>query len=275
MNNPFSVLISVYKNDNPADFRAAIESVTVKQTIKPDEVYIYVDGPVSTELLDTINLLQKEMPFINVHKENQNKGLGKALQYGMLHVKHELVARMDADDISVPDRFECQLKQFEDDSELAVASGHTADFIGSLNNIIGIRKVPIGNEGCRNYMKQRDAINHPAVMFRKSEVLKAGNYQEWYLNEDSYLWLRMYLAGCKFDNLDKILVYMRSGDGQYARRGGWKYFKSEVGLQRLRLKNGIVSFPRYLFNCSIHFIVKCLLPNSVRGWIFKHLLRKH
>lgn len=270
---PFSVLISVYKNDNAHNFRFAIESVTIKQTVQPDEVYIYVDGPVSDVLADTIKKIEKELPYVYVHWEPTNKGLGNALQYGMEHVKYELVARMDADDISVPDRFENQLKQFEDDPQLSVASGHIADFIETTENIIGKRMVPIGHEACIQYMKKRDVLNHPAVMFRRSEVLKSGNYQDWYLNEDSYLWLRMYLAGCKFSNLDKILVYMRSGEGQYARRGGWKYFISEAGLQKLRLKYGIISLPQFMLNIIIHFVVKVLLTNNLRGLVFKRMLR--
>ena len=273
-NNLFSVLISVYKNDNPDDFRTAIESVTIKQTVQPDEVFVYVDGPVPNALASTIKQLEMEIPAVYVHWEVENKGLGRALQYGMEHVKHELVARMDADDISVPDRFECQLCQFEKDLELSVASGHIVDFIGTPENVIGKRTVPIGSETCMQYIKKRDVVNHPAVMFRKSEVLRAGNYQDWYLNEDSYLWLRMYLVGCKFNNLDRVLVYMRSGEGQYARRGGWKYFRSEAGLQKLRYKHRIISFPRYLFNMTVHFTVKVLMPNSVRGWVFQKLLRE-
>ena len=131
-NKLFSVLISVYKNDNPDDFRTAIESVTIKQTVQPDEVFVYVDGPVPNALASTIKQLEMEIPAVYVHWEVENKGLGRALQYGMEHVKHELVARMDADDISVPDRFECQLCQFEKDLELSVASGHIVDFIGKI-----------------------------------------------------------------------------------------------------------------------------------------------
>lgn len=270
----FSVLMSVYRNDKPADLRTAVESVSIKQTVQPDEVYIYVDGTVPTELEKTIKDLQSEISSIKVHWEKENMGLGKALQYGVLHVKNELVARMDADDISVSDRFEYQLKQFDEDPELSVASGHICEFIETIDNIVGKREVPIGAENARYRIKQRDPVNHMAVMFRKTDVLKAGNYQDWHYNEDSYLWLRMYLAKCKFNNLNKILVYVRTGKEMYARRGGWKYFKSEEGLQRLRLKNNIISFPIYIFNCTIHFIVKIILPNQIRGWFFRHLLRK-
>lgn len=269
----FSVLMSVYRNDNPIHLRVAVESVSIKQTLQPDEIFIYVDGEVPDALANTIKQLQAEIPTITVHWEKENKGLGIALQYGMLHVKHELVARMDADDISVPERFECQIKQFEEDPKLSVASGHIYDFIDSIDNVVGKRNVPIGPNEARNGIKKRDALNHVAVMFRKSEVLRAGNYQDWHYNEDSYLWLRMYLAGCKFNNLDKVLVYTRTGKDMYERRGGWKYYKSEEGLQRLRLKNNIISLPRYILNCSIHFTVKVLMPNCIRGWVFRNLLR--
>ena len=122
-------------------------------------------------------------------------------------------------------------------------------------------------------MKKRDGLNHVALMFRRSEVLRAGNYQDWHYNEDSYLWLRMYLAGCVFDNLDKVLVNVRVGSDMYKRRGGWRYYKSEEALQRLRWKNDIISFPRYLMNCSIHFMIKCLMPNKVRALVFQKFLR--
>lgn len=270
---PFSVLLSVYKNDNPQYFRTAIESVTVNQTVKPSEVYIYVDGRVPKELENTITELQKEIPYINVHWAEENKGLGLALRYGMEHVKYDLVARMDSDDISLPDRFECQLKQFEEHPEISVASGHINEFIDDPAHPIGTRKVPIGNFNIRKYMKKRDGLNHVAVMFRRSEVLRAGNYQDWHYNEDSYLWLRMYLAGCVFDNLDKVLVNVRVGSDMYKRRGGWRYYKSEEALQRLRWKNDIISFPRYLMNCSIHFMIKCLMPNKVRALVFQKFLR--
>lgn len=272
-NKPFSVLMSVYKNDDPFNFRIAVESVTINQTVKPDEVYIYVDGPVPENLAKTIRELESEIPTINVHWEIKNKGLGKALQYGIEHVKNELVARMDSDDISVPDRFECQLRQFDEDPDLSVASGHTIDFIDSPKNVLGKRVVPIGSDLCMQYIKKRDVFNHPAVMYKKSEVLKAGNYKDWYLNEDSYLWLRMYLAGCKFDNLNKVLVYMRSGKDQYLRRGGWKYFKSEAGLQYLRYKYGIIKLPQYIFNLLIHFVVKVLMPSKLRGLFYQKFLR--
>lgn len=270
----FSVLMSVYCNDKPEWVRIAVESISIRQTVQPDEVFIVVDGPVPDNLAQMLYKLQQEISTIHLEWCKENRGLGLALQYGLARVKHEIVARMDSDDISVPNRFEQQLIMLEQDPKLSIVGGHISEFIDSPDNIVGNRIVPITDVEIRTYMKKRDGLNHMTVMFRKSEVLRVGSYQHWYYNEDSWLWIRMYLGGCKFGNLDKTLVNVRVGKDMYARRGGWKYFKSEVGLQKIRLKKHIISLPRYYRNICIHFFIKVLIPNKVRGSIFQHLLRR-
>lgn len=275
MNEKFSVLMAVYKNDNPQDFRVAIESVTIKQTLKPNEVLVVVDGPVSQPLANMIGQLQAKIPYIKVEWCKENRGLGLALQYGMERVSYELVARMDSDDIALPQRFEHQVELFINDPELSVAGGQISEFIDTPDNIVGCRYVPLKNRDIHRYLKNRSGFNHMTVMFRKSKVLQAGNYQSFYFVEDIYLWLRMSLCSCKFANLDEVLVNVRVGREMYARRGGWKYFRSEARLQRFRLRNGIINLPFYLFNMIVHFTVKCLMPNKVRALFFQNMLRKH
>ena len=181
---------------------------------------------------------------------------------------------MDSDDISAQDRFEKQLKYLEAHPDCDILGGQMTEFIDNSDIIVGRRDVPMTNEDIYRYMKSRCGLNHVTVMFRKEAVLKAGNYQDWFWNEDYYLWVRMMLAGCKFANLTDVLVNVRSGKDQYARRGGMKYFKSEEGLQRFMLKNHLVSFPRYLFNISARLIVQVLMPNWLRGFVFRTLFRK-
>lgn len=270
----FSVLMPVYKNDKPADFRVAVESISVKQTVKPKEILIVVDGPVPDVLRETIQQVGRDIQGVKVEWCAVNQGLGLALQYGMERVSNEIVARMDSDDIALPDRFEKQLARFEQDSELGVLGGYIAEFIDTPDNIVGRRIVPTQHKDICKYLKKRDAFNHMTVMFRKSEVMKAGNYQHWYLNEDSYLWSRMLLAGCKFENLPDILVLARVGKDMYARRGGWKLFKSELKLQNFRLKKRIIGLPLYLFNVSVRFVVQILLPNKLRSIVFQRLFRE-
>lgn len=267
--------MAVYKNDTPQDFRVAIESVTIKQTLKPSEILVIVDGPVPPSLVSMIEQLQAAIPYMKVEWCKDNKGLGLALQYGMEHVSYELVARMDSDDIALPQRFEHQLNLFINNPELDIVGGQISEFIDVPDNIVGYRCVPLKNESIHSYLKKRSGFNHMTIMFRKSKVLQAGNYQNFYLAEDIYLWLRMSLCGCKFANLDEVLVNARVSKEMYQRRGGWKYFKSEAHLQKFRLKNGIISLPLYLFNMSVHFIVKCLMPNKIRSLFFQTVLRKH
>ena len=123
-------------------------------------------------------------------------------------------------------------------------------------------------------MKSRCALNHVTVMFRKETVLKAGNYQDWFWNEDYYLWVRMMMNKCVFANIPDVAVNVRSGADQYARRGGKKYFDSEIGIKKLMLRNGMITKMQFAVNYVQRFIIQLLLPNSVRGWVFRTFARK-
>jgi glycosyltransferase involved in cell wall biosynthesis len=270
----FSVLMSVYRNDKASDVYTAVESVSVKQTVQPDDIYIYVDGPVPDDLSETLKTLETRISYVRVHWEAKNKGLGKALQYGINHVKHELIARMDSDDIASPYRFEKQLELFDNDPELGMVGSCISEFIDDPANIVSQRIVPTSNEGIRNFMKKRCPFNHMTVMYKKTEVLKAGNYQDWYWNEDYYLWIRMMVAGCKFANLEESLVNVRVGKDMYARRGSFKYFKSEEGIQRFMYKNHIIGLLQYCFNVFVRFVIQVCMPNSLRRWVFQKFARK-
>ena len=182
---------------------------------------------------------------------------------------------MDSDDICLPNRFEKQLAYLEAHPECDIVGGQMTEFIDSPVNIIGRREVPLSNEEIYDYMKSRCALNHVTVMFRKEAVLKAGNYQDWFWNEDYYLWVRMMMTGCKFANIPDIAVNVRSGADQYARRGGKKYFDSEIGIKKLMFEKGMITRKEYIVNYIQRFIIQLLLPNSVRGWVFRTFARKN
>lgn len=271
--NMFSVLMSVYRNDNADDFRTAVESVTIKQTLKPDEVVLVVDGPVSEQLKRTIIDLQNEFPIIRPIWLEKNGGLGNALNIGLKECSHEIVARMDADDIAVADRFEKQVRYMESHPEVAASGGLIAEFINDPNNVVGYRKVPAEVSECRDYYQDRDPLNHMTVMLRKSAVMRVGNYLPWHLNEDSYLWGRLLKDGYEIGNIPEVLVFARVGEQMYARRGGWKYFKSDVAILKWKRENDLSSRRRYLKNYLVRFIVQVCIPNQLRGWVFRNLLR--
>lgn len=273
MKSDFSVLMSAYRNDNASDFQKAVESISIKQTLPPNEVVIIIDGPVPEGLSSTIKSLEKEIPYVKTHWLSENKGLGNAMNVGVNLCTNELIARMDADDISAPERFEKQVAYMSEHPEIAVLGGQISEFIGTEDNIVGFRNVPLAPQECRKYYQDRDPLNHMTVMLRKSAVLDAGNYLPWHLDEDTYLWGRILKKGYEIANLPDVLVNVRVGDAMYARRGGWKYFKSDTGILKWKLQNRLTSKSRFLYNYLVRFTVQVLMPNSVRAWFFKKMLR--
>lgn len=271
---PFSVAMSVYKSDNPDFFDRALSSITDEQTIKPNEIVLVVDGPVSNEINNVINKYEKKYEVFNVIRLEQNGGLGNALKIAVENATHELIARMDSDDVSVSTRFEEQLKYFEINSEIDIVGGDITEFIGEENNIVGKRSVPLSNESIREYMKTRCAMNHVSVMYKKKAVESAGGYQDWFWNEDYYLWIRMWLNGAVFANTGSVLVNVRVGEEMYQRRGGSKYFESEKGLQDYMLKNKMINHSTYIKNVTKRLIIQKLMPNKLRGWVFRTFARK-
>ena len=269
----FSVSISVYKNDDPSHFKSAIESV-YKQTLKPNEVVLVVDGPVNDEISQIIHNFKKTNPNFKVIWLKENLGHAGARRVGLENCSNEIIALMDSDDLSVKDRFEKQIKVLLKNKNISVVGGQIEEFDDDKNKIIGNRFVPLEDKDIKEYMKYRCPMNQVTVMFRKQDVLKAGGYLDWHNNEDYYLWIRMVLANQKFRNLNDILVRVRVNDNMYKRRGGWLYYKSEKKIQKLMLNKKIISKCRYLINTSIRFIIQVLIPNYLRRYLFVKLFRK-
>ncbi len=270
---PFSIAISVYKSDKPSLFDRALSSIIEMQTIMPDEVVLVVDGIVSEELNAVINKYENKYNIFNVIRLEKNGGLGKALKIAVENAKYNFIARMDSDDVSVPTRFEQQLKYFELHPETDIVGGDITEYIGEVSNIVGKRSVPKTNPEIGEYMKTRCAMNHVSVMYRKSAVQDAGGYQEWFWNEDYYLWIRMWLKGSTFANTGTVLVNVRVGEEMYQRRGGSKYFESEKRLQNYMLKHKMISRLTYVKNVVKRLIVQKMVPNKLRGWIFRNFAR--
>ncbi|MBR6524057.1 MAG: glycosyltransferase [Clostridia bacterium] len=268
----FSVSMCVYGKDNPAWFETAVESV-LNQKCMPDEVVLVVDGPVPDEL-DNIIKKYEEKEMFNVIRLETNMGHGEARRIGLDNCKNNLVALMDADDICLPDRFEKQIAMFEKDEELSIVGGNITEFIDTPENIVAKRLVPSEDKEIKEYLKIRCPMNQVTVVFKKDCVGSVGGYIDWYCEEDYYLWIRMSLAGMKFANLPDILVNVRVGADMYQRRGGIRYFKSEAKLQKLMLDEKIIGIGTYFSNVLKRLIVQVLLPNKIRGWIFKKIARK-
>jgi glycosyltransferase involved in cell wall biosynthesis len=270
--NKISVLMSIYYKETYLNLEQCLESLA-NQTLTADEIFIVKDGTLTDSLDKTLSEWKKKLP-LRIVGYKDNKGLAYALNYGITYCSNELIARMDSDDICVSDRFEKQIKYFEENPDIDLLGGYILEFIGDTKKPVAIRDVPLDNYSMKKYFRRRDAINHMTVMVKKISVLKSGSYQDWYLNEDTFLWCRMILAGCKFANLPDILVYVRVGKDMYNRRGGLKYFLADRRLQKYKFDNKIVNFYEYITNVFIRFIVQVIMPNSIRGLVYKYFFRK-
>lgn len=272
----FSVCICVYDKDNVDYFKEALESI-VNQKLVPNQIVIVVDGPINKELDDTINLFKHRTTNtldIDVVYLPENRGHGIARKTGIERAKHEIIALADADDINDYNRFFKQMEIFRTNPSVSVVGSQIIEVEHDTKHPISQKTVPIHDKEIKSYLKRRCPFNQMSVMFKKADVLHAGNYMDFYHNEDYYLWIRMYLNGATFYNHPDTLVFARVNQKFYNRRGGLKYFLNEYNLQKIMLDSGIITFPRFSFNVCIRFIIQVLLAESLRGFIFKKLFRK-
>lgn len=270
MKPPFSVLLSVYDKEQPAYLRQSLDSV-FSQTLQPDEVVVVKDGPLTDELEAVLGDFASRHSVIKIVPLAVNGGLGNALNEGIRHCTHDIVARMDTDDIAKPDRFEKQIPFLVQHPEIDVCSAWVEEFEGDTSNVLTIKKLPETHEEIVRYAKYRAPINHPVSVYRKEAVLRAGGYSGF--PEDSYLWVKMLLKGNRFYNLQESLLYFRFSPAMMKRRGGWHYAKTDVRSQIDFYKMGFISMPQLIYNICVRLFVR-LVPSSVRAYIYKYLLRK-
>ena len=107
--------MSVYRSEQPKYLDEALASVWTAQTLKPQQIILVEDGTLTDELYAVIDKWSKELgEILLILRNKQNVGLTKSLNRGLQHVTTDLVARMDTDDISVPKRFEMQVKYLQE-----------------------------------------------------------------------------------------------------------------------------------------------------------------
>ena len=265
--------MSVYFKEKPEFFDKALESI-YNQTVKADEWVIVKDGEISQELQDVIEKY-KQLDDVNIKEVplEENKGLGIALSIGVPECSNELIARMDTDDIAVPNRFELQLDEFEKNPDLDICGGQIIEFETDENTSVAERRVPLTHDEIVQFQKRRSAFNHMTVMYKKSKVLEAGNYKDCPLMEDDMLWVDMILAGAKCMNVEPYLCNVRTNRDMIARRGGLKYYKKYKNARKMILDTGFISKKDYKKTNRIQFIV-CIMPKWLRKFVFFKLIHK-
>lgn len=269
----YSVLMSVYHKEKPEYLKQAIASIQA-QTLPTDDFVLVCDGPLNDALDAVIAKKQQEMgKTLNVVRLAKNGGLGNALNEGIKHCKNELVARMDSDDIAYQDRCEKQIAVFYKHPEVSICSGIVEEFTSTPDVVDAKRVPPEAHEEIVEFAKKRNPFNHPCVMYKKSAVEAVGSYQDFYLLEDYYLWLRMLMAGYQGYNIQESLLHMRAGSDMYLRRAGWKYAKTQARLFKFMKSQGFIDEGQYIKSCVIRS-GSALAPNWLQKLMFEKVLRK-
>lgn len=245
----FSLLLPVYAGDNATYFSKAFTSTVVDQVRRPSDVVIVQDGPIGADLAAAVATASRSspVPVNHVHLET-NVGLALALERGLEFCKFNVVARMDADDISLPTRFVLQLAMIDEGYDLVGTGMFEFDEAG---HILGRRTPPTDEHEIKATARFHDPFNHPTVVYRRSAVARAGGYRELTLMEDYWLFTRMIQSGAKVGNIAEPLVMYRVDAGAYGRRGGWRLFRSELALQRALRQDGFVTRLQFARNILV------------------------
>ena len=252
-----SVLMSVYKKENPEFLRRALDSLYA-QTLKADEIVLVEDGELPDELVEVIS----QYPEVHIVRLERNLQLGRALEAGLKNCHHDLVARMDTDDIMMSYRLEKQYRFMMEHPEIAACGGDIAEFIEE-GVILREKHMPRSAQELYRYGKKRNPLNHMTVMFRKSAVEAVGGYRHFPGLEDYDLWSRILAQGYQIANIPEVLVQARIGDRFASRRGGWAYFKRYLELRKEQRGIGYLNTREYILACVLTFGMT-VMPEKLR-----------
>lgn len=266
-----AVLLPVYKKDKPEYLSLAIRSI-LNQSYSDFTLYLGVDGPIDKELRSVIENATEDKRVCPIFFEG-NRGLAIVLN-DLLEVafsqKFDFIARMDADDISKPDRFLKQIKFLDEHPDIDVVGGAISEIDEEGKSRNKIITYPLSSEDCRQFFAKRNPHAHPAVMFRSSFFDKIGHgYRpEYRQNQDTMLWLDGFANGTFNANIPDVVLNFRMTESLFKkRRNGWKFakkqFKDRLMINRI-LNYG---FAADVFGFAM-FILQ-LVPTPIRKFAYK------
>lgn len=268
----YSVLMSVHINENAEHFAASIQSL-LDQTVVTNDFVIVCDGPLSKELDKVLEEYDSRYPgLFHIVRLTENVGVGLAAKAGLAVCRNDLIAKMDSDDISLPDRCRMQLSRFSENPDLALIGGVIEEFDNRTGKVFAVRTVPEENSAIRTYARRRSPFNNVTVMYRKSAAEAAGGYRDLRRGEDYDLYLRMLIDGCYAQNLPQTLVRVRVDSDTHRRRASWSAMKGCAGIWWHAYRVGYSSLADLLIClCGQMFLVIC--PGRVQQMLYKRFLR--
>lgn len=269
----FSCLMCVYYGDDSINFEKSLESILLLQDKLPTQLVLVVDGPIPNNLETVVKIFTKQVNSVEIEviRLVRNVGLAEALNIGLKKCKYDLIARMDADDIAVPNRFALQIEHFVANPQTDVLGGQISEFSDEPTKGKLARYVPKYHNEIVSQIGWRNPLRHPTVMYKKARIESVGGYPNEY-PEDYFLWVELLQNGAKFSNLDKVLVHMRTDDAFFNRRGA-RFLLGELKLLKKLYNYHLISLPLfYLF--SVLRIMLRLSPSLIKKFIYLHASRK-
>lgn len=266
---PLSAVMSIYRGDRPNFFKEAVDSLLL-QTVPAAELIVAVDGPIGPDLENSLERI-KDLPSVQIVRLATNQGPGASRHAAILKARHDIIAVMDADDISVPVRFERQLGKMQI-SELDVIGGFIKEFDKTPGDLPRIREVPQEHTDIMCFGRWRYPMNHVTIMFRRKAYMNVGGYHALRGVEDYDLYYRMFMAGAKFANIPEVLVHVRGGVSILARRRGLPYLCQELALFRRMRKSGYLNVWQWTANSVLRIVARTLPPYFTM--LIYQLLRK-
>jgi len=268
----YSFLMTIYSKDNAKHLDIAILSM-VNQTLQAYEIILIVDGLISIEIQKVISKHLLSSKNIFVYYLPENLGLGLALDFGISKCNTDYIARMDSDDISINNRIEIQAKYLEIDPEISIIGSYVSEFEVDPSKIHSIRTVPLTLNKIKDYFKQRSPFNHPTVVLKKSDVIKAGGFGKLRRKQDYDLFSRMILLNMKAINIGISLVYFRSDINSIKRKKSWDNIKSYIKVQYKILTRKQCNVIDFIFVSAYQLFV-FILPLFVYKILYFRFLRK-
>lgn len=269
----FSVLMSIYKGDDAQHLSEALNSIYELQTKKPDQIVLVIDGPIPDELKHVVDDFEgRHSSITRVLWCEKNNGLGLALKKGTELCTCDYILRMDADDLSVSDRFEKQIEYAREHPKIDAFGGYIEEFNLMPGDANRLRKVPITEQDIRTMLRQRNPMNHMSMCVKKSSLEKVGGYEPVLYCEDYFLWAKMLSAGLRLSNIPIKLVDVRVGNGFIGRRNAKERIKSWKYIQRYMLQHRMTNWWNSLVAMmAIRLFV--YMPSSIKAAAYKCVLR--
>ncbi|MGN1114581.1 MAG: glycosyltransferase [Oscillospiraceae bacterium] len=278
MNNDFnnlpqySILMSVYSGEKPEYLKASLESM-FNQTYQSDDLVLVCDGPLTKELDEVIGSFEVKYPDIfRVIRSEKNVGTGQCANIGIDACRHELIAKMDSDDIALENRFEKQISAMSKYPEINMCGGFIQEFDTDTGENIAVKKTPEDDAAIHQYAKRRNPFNNQTLIFKKSLAKSVGGYSDIKRCEDYEFVVRMLDSGGVGMNIQDVLVKYRVSANNYERRSNWNNTRSFIAVRWRIFRMGYSNIIDFIIPCLMQLGI-FILPKSLTGKIYKKFLR--